>query len=359
MSMRPRSKAPSKVIAIGPVASSQEVIQDAGHACAASQPNAAHPFENECDTNLVQIILLFSIARATNVPQPWSGNEKQGWALFAAMGILPLGHATGLWAEAKGHPAVSPNSMSTKPSALQTGGNMKARKFASASPIRRSLLPHHRPPLAERSSRSMTVHAARRPWSLVNISSARSSSAASARLYGMLATPSSPCSSPGGWSAQRIISRQEARGATEGQDVAFGALEPPALRCSASPRCRRVPDGLAGPRMPRPAWLLRDPLRFNSATGNNGQRLCRHLRKLQSLQHDLAFAMIIGRLICDPADRRCRRARAQEELVAPSAGTSDAQSALVGLLRPPWFDSWAASPISRGALGPGGGGRSR
>src|SRR5580704_15786115 len=100
-----------QVIAQGPVAS-QEVIKMLGtNGGGFFNTNSAHPFENpNAITNFVQIVLIFSIGAAlTNVFGRMVGDQRQGWAVFAVMGILFLGGvAIAYWAEAGGNPAFAP-----------------------------------------------------------------------------------------------------------------------------------------------------------------------------------------------------------------------------------------------------------
>ena len=92
-----------QVIAQGPVAS-QEVIKMLGtNGGGFFNANSAHPFENpNAITNFVQIVLIFSIgASLTNVFGRMVGDQRQGWAVFAVMGILCLGGViVSYWAEA-------------------------------------------------------------------------------------------------------------------------------------------------------------------------------------------------------------------------------------------------------------------
>src|SRR4029079_6199048 len=81
-----------QVIAQGPVAS-QEVIKMLGtNGGGFFNANSAHPFENpNALTNLVQIVLIFSLGAAlTNMFGRMVGDQRQGWAIFAAMGLLFL-----------------------------------------------------------------------------------------------------------------------------------------------------------------------------------------------------------------------------------------------------------------------------
>ncbi len=114
-----------QLIAQGPVAS-QELIKMFGtNGGGFFNANSAHPFENPSAlTNLLQILLIFSIgAGLTNVFGRMVGNQRQGWAIFAVMGLLFLaGTATTYWAEAAGNPAFA--ALHVDP----TGGNMEGKE---------------------------------------------------------------------------------------------------------------------------------------------------------------------------------------------------------------------------------------
>ena len=120
-----------QVIAQGPVAS-QEVIKMLGtNGGGFFNTNSAHPFENpNAITNFVQIVLIFSIgASLTNVFGRMIGDQRQGWAVFAVMGILFLGGVVvAYWAEAAGNPAFAPLGIDTAASTLQAGGNMEGKE---------------------------------------------------------------------------------------------------------------------------------------------------------------------------------------------------------------------------------------
>ena len=120
------------MIAQGPVAS-QEVIKMLGtNGGGFFNANSAHPFENpNALTNLVQMILIFSIGAAlTNVFGRMVGNQRQGWAIFAVMGLLFLaGVSVVYWAEARRQSRFRRHCISTRrPSALQAGGNMEGKE---------------------------------------------------------------------------------------------------------------------------------------------------------------------------------------------------------------------------------------
>jgi potassium-transporting ATPase potassium-binding subunit len=120
-----------QVIAQGPVAS-QEVIKMLGtNGGGFFNANSAHPYENpNALTNLVQMLLIFSIGAAlTNVFGRMVGDQRQGWAIFAVMGLLFLaGTTTAYWAEAAGNPAFAALHIDSKAGALQPGGNMEGKE---------------------------------------------------------------------------------------------------------------------------------------------------------------------------------------------------------------------------------------
>jgi K+-transporting ATPase ATPase A chain len=120
-----------QVIAQGPVAS-QEVIKLMGtNGGGFFNANSAHPYENpNALTNFVQMVLIFSIGAAlTNVFGRMVGKERQGWAIFAVMGILFLTGAFTVYAtESGGNPAFASLPIDATPGALQAGGNMEGKE---------------------------------------------------------------------------------------------------------------------------------------------------------------------------------------------------------------------------------------
>ncbi|MGB7697886.1 MAG: potassium-transporting ATPase subunit KdpA, partial [Methylovirgula sp.] len=120
-----------QVIAQGPVAS-QEVIKIIGtNGGGFFNANSAHPYENpNAITNLVEMVLIFSIGAAlTNVFGRMVGNQRQGWAIFAAMGLLFLAGVTTVYhSEAPGNPAFAALHVDQASSALQSGGNMEGKE---------------------------------------------------------------------------------------------------------------------------------------------------------------------------------------------------------------------------------------
>src|SRR3982074_3690302 len=82
-----------QTIAQGPVAS-QEIIKELGtNGGGFFNANSAHPFENPTPlSNLIEMVAIFAIPAAwTATYGRMAGSARQGWAIFAAMGVLWLG----------------------------------------------------------------------------------------------------------------------------------------------------------------------------------------------------------------------------------------------------------------------------
>ena len=112
-----------QTIAVGPVASQVAIKMLGTNGGGFFNANAAHPFENPTAlSNYVQMISIFAIGAAlTNVFGRMAGNQRQGWAILAAMGVLFIAGVTVCyWAEAHGNDIL--NAMGL------TGGNMEGKE---------------------------------------------------------------------------------------------------------------------------------------------------------------------------------------------------------------------------------------
>jgi K+-transporting ATPase ATPase A chain len=120
-----------QVIAQGPVAS-QEAIKILGtNGGGFFNANSAHPFENPTAlTNFLQILMIFSIGAAlTNVFGRMVGNQRQGWAIFAVMGVpFLVGVTTEYALESQGNPAFTALHVDQTPGMQQAGGNMEGKE---------------------------------------------------------------------------------------------------------------------------------------------------------------------------------------------------------------------------------------
>ena len=98
-----------QVLAMGPVASQEAIKMLGTNGGGFFNANSAHPFENPTPlANFVQMVSIFAIPAAlTWTFGRMSRDQRQGWALFAAMAVLWFaGVATIYWAEAHANPAL-------------------------------------------------------------------------------------------------------------------------------------------------------------------------------------------------------------------------------------------------------------
>ena len=112
-----------QTIALGPVASQLAIKMLGTNGGGFFNVNSAHPFENpDAISNLIQMVTIFAIgAGFTNVFGRMVGNQRQGWAIFATMGVLFVaGVIFTYWAEAAGNPLVHAMGLE--------GGNMEGKE---------------------------------------------------------------------------------------------------------------------------------------------------------------------------------------------------------------------------------------
>jgi K+-transporting ATPase ATPase A chain len=112
-----------QTIAVGPVASQIAIKMLGTNGGGFFNANGAHPLENPTPlTNLVQMLSIFAIGAAlTNTFGRMVGNERQGWAISAVMGVLFLaGVVVCYWAEAHGNDFLTAMGL--------TGGNMEGKE---------------------------------------------------------------------------------------------------------------------------------------------------------------------------------------------------------------------------------------
>ena len=112
-----------QTIAVGPVASQIAIKMLGTNGGGFFNVNAAHPFENPTAlSNFVQMLSIFAIGAAlTNVFGRMVGNQRQGWAIFAVMGVLFIAGVTvTYWAEASGTSIMQTLGL--------TGGNMEGKE---------------------------------------------------------------------------------------------------------------------------------------------------------------------------------------------------------------------------------------
>jgi potassium-transporting ATPase potassium-binding subunit len=327
-----------QTIAVGPVAS-QEVIKMLGtNGGGFFNANSAHPFENpNALTNFVQMVLIFSLGAAlTNVLGRMVKNEKQGWALFAAMGILFLaGVITVYWAEAQGNPAFTPFHVSQTASATQAGGNMEGKevRFGIADSALFTTI------TTDASCGAVNnMHDSLMPLGgmvpLVNIQLGEIIfGGVGSGLYGMIAFAIVAMFVAGlmvGRTPEYLGKKLEAK---EVKMSILALLSLPLSILGFTAVAAVLPEGLAGIANGGPHGFSEILYAFTSATGNNGSAFAGLSANTLFYNVTLAFAMLIGRFIFVVPLLAVAGSLAQKKLVAPSAGTFPTTGPLfVGLL---------------------------
>jgi K+-transporting ATPase ATPase A chain len=113
----------NQTIAQGPVASQMMIKHLGTNGGGFFNANAAHPYESPTAlTNFIHIVSIFALgAGLTNVFGRMVGNQRQGWAILAAMGVIFVaGVVVTYWAEAHGNDAFTALGL--------TGGNMEGKE---------------------------------------------------------------------------------------------------------------------------------------------------------------------------------------------------------------------------------------
>ncbi|MDE1987780.1 MAG: potassium-transporting ATPase subunit KdpA [Alphaproteobacteria bacterium] len=120
-----------QLIAQGPVASQEAIKMLGTNGGGFFNANSAHPFENpNAVTDLLELWSILAISAAlTYTFGKMVGNTRQGWAVFAVMGVLYLsGQFVCTWAESQPSAKLAALHVDQAPSALQAGGNMEGKE---------------------------------------------------------------------------------------------------------------------------------------------------------------------------------------------------------------------------------------
>jgi potassium-transporting ATPase potassium-binding subunit len=327
-----------QTIAQGPVAS-QEVIKMMGtNGGGFFNANSAHPYENpNALTNLVQLVLIFSIgAGLTNVLGRMVRDERQGWAVFAAMGVLYLaGVTTAYWSEAHGNPALAQYGIESTASATQAGGNMEGKevRFGIANTALFATV------TTDASCGAVnSMHDSFLPLGgavpLINIQLGEVIfGGVGSGLYGILAFAIIAMFVAGlmvGRTPEYLSKKLEAR---EVKMTILALLSLPLSILGWTALATVLPAGLAGIANTGPHGYSEILYAFTSATGNNGSAFAGISANTWYYNLTLAGAMLMGRFIFVIPLLAVAGSLAQKKLVAPSAGTFPTHSPqFVGLL---------------------------
>jgi potassium-transporting ATPase potassium-binding subunit len=121
----------TQVIAQGPVASQESIKMLGTNGGGIFNANSSHPYENPTPlTNLLELLAIFLIpAGLTGTLGRLVGNQRQGWAIFAAMSFMFLGGLVVCYqAESAGNPNVTALGVMSAATADQPGGNLEGKE---------------------------------------------------------------------------------------------------------------------------------------------------------------------------------------------------------------------------------------
>jgi potassium-transporting ATPase potassium-binding subunit len=327
-----------QTIAQGPVAS-QEAIKILGtNGGGFLNANSAHPYENPTPlTNLIQLLSIFAIGAAlTNVLGRMVHDERQGWAIFAAMGILFLaGVTTAYWSESHGNPAVAAFNVDAAPSALQAGGNMEGKevRFGPAlSALYATVTTDTSCGCVNSMHDSFLPVGGMVPLVDIQLGEVIFGGVGSG-LYGMLAFAIVAMFVAGlmvGRTPEYLGKKLEAR---EVKMTILALLSLPLSILGWTALATVVPAGLAGIANTGPHGFSEILYAYTSGTGNNGSAFAGLSANTLYYNTTIAGAMLMGRFIFVIPLLAVAGSLAQKKLLAPSAGTFPTNRPLfVGLL---------------------------
>jgi K+-transporting ATPase ATPase A chain len=327
-----------QTMAQGPVAS-QEAIKILGtNGGGFLNANSAHPYENPTPlTNLIQLLSIFAIGAAlTNVLGRMVHDERQGWAIFAAMGILFVaGVTTAYWSESHGNPAVAAFNVDAAPSALQAGGNMEGKevRFGPAlSALYATVTTDTSCGCVNSMHDSFLPVGGMVPLVDIQLGEVIFGGVGSG-LYGMLAFAIVAMFVAGlmvGRTPEYLGKKLEAR---EVKMTILALLSLPLSILGWTALATVVPAGLAGIANTGPHGFSEILYAYTSGTGNNGSAFAGLSANTLYYNTTIAGAMLMGRFIFVIPLLAVAGSLAQKKLLAPSAGTFPTNRPLfVGLL---------------------------
>jgi K+-transporting ATPase ATPase A chain len=327
-----------QTIAQGPIAS-QEAIKILGtNGGGFLNANSSHPYENpNALTNFVQLISIFSIGAAlTNVLGRMVRDERQGWAIFAAMGLLFLaGVTTAYWSESHANPAFAAYGVDSASGPMQAGGNMEGKEVRFGP----ALSALYATVTTDTSCGAVNaMHDSFLPIGgmvpIINIQLGEVIfGGVGSGLYGMLAFAIVAMFVAGlmvGRTPEYLGKKLEAK---EVKMTILALLSLPLSILGWTALAVVLPAGLAGIANAGPHGFSEILYGYSSATGNNGSAFAGLSANTLFYNTTLAGAMLMGRFIFVIPLLAVAGSLAQKKLLAPSAGTFPTNRPLfVGLL---------------------------
>ena len=321
-----------QTIAQGPVASQLAIKMLGTNGGGFFNANSAHPYENPTAlSNFVQMLLIFVIGAAlTNVFGRMVGDQRQGWAILAAMGVLFLAGVTvAYWAEAQANPALAV--LGVDPA----GGNMEGKEVRFGVPLSALFA------IITTDASCGAVNAMHDSFlplggmiPLINIQLGEIIvGGVGAGLYGMLLFVIIALFVAGlmvGRTPEYLGKKLEAK---EVKMTMLAILCLPLSYLGFTAIASAVPAGVAGILNPGPHGFSEMLYAYTSGTGNNGSAFAGLTANSVFYNLTLGFAMLIGRFAMIVPMLAVAGSLAAKKKSPPSAGTFPTHGGLfVGLL---------------------------
>lgn len=316
----------SQIIAQGPVASQEAIKMLGTNGGGFFNANSSHPYENPSAlSNLLEMTLIFLIgAGLTNVFGRMVGDQRQGWAILAAMGALFVAGVTiAYMAEAAGNPAFTAAGVDQVASALQAGGNMEGKevRFGIANSALFATIT-----TAASCGAVNTMHDSMTPLGgmvpLVNILLGEIIvGGVGAGLYGMLLFVVIAMFVAGlmvGRTPEYIGKKLEAR---EVKMAMLAILALPFSILGFTAWAVVIPAGTGAMANAGPHGFVEVLYAFTSATGNNGSAFAGLSANSPFLNTTLGLAMLVGRFLMIVPMLAMAGSLAAKKIVPSSAGT--------------------------------------
>ncbi|WP_419829489.1 potassium-transporting ATPase subunit KdpA [Methylobacterium sp.] len=319
-----------QTIAIGPVASQVAIKMLGTNGGGFFNANAAHPFENPTAlSNFVQMVSIFAIGAAlTNVFGRMVGDERQGWAILAAMGILFLaGVLVTYWAEAQGSPVLNGLGFA--------GGNLEGKEIRfgiAASALFAVVTTAASCGAVNAMHDSFTALGGMIP--LINMQLGEVViGGVGAGLYGMLVFVIVAIFVAGlmvGRTPEYLGKKIEAR---EVKMAMLGILCLPLMMLGGTALATVLPAGLAGPANAGPHGFTEILYAYTSASANNGSAFGGLTANTLFYNSTLGLAMLVGRFFVKIPVLAIAGSLAAKKTLPASAGTFPTHGGLfIGLL---------------------------
>ncbi|MGX9978372.1 potassium-transporting ATPase subunit KdpA [Methylobacterium fujisawaense] len=319
-----------QTLALGPVASQVAIKMLGTNGGGFFNANAAHPFENPTAlSNFVQMVSIFVIGAAlTNVFGRMVGDERQGWAILGAMGILFLaGVLVTYWAEAHGSSVLNSFGL--------TGGNMEGKETRfgiAASALFAVITTAASCGAVNAMHDSFTALGGLIP--LLNMQLGEIIiGGVGAGLYGMLIFVIVAIFVAGlmvGRTPEYLGKKIEAK---EVKMAMLGILCLPLMMLGFTAMATVVPAGLAGPANAGPHGFSEILYAYTSAAANNGSAFGGLTANTLFYNSTLAIGMLVGRFFVKIPVLAIAGSLAAKKTVPASAGTFPTHGGLfVGLL---------------------------